>query len=38
MFPRLSAAETPLFAEVRGRRFPVAVSSLFFVTQRHKRT
>ncbi|MGD9481470.1 glycine cleavage system aminomethyltransferase GcvT [Shinella sp. G-2] len=34
----LAAAGTPLFAEVRGKRLPVSVSSLPFITQRYKRT
>jgi len=34
----LSIADTPLFAEVRGKRLPVFVSPLPFITQRYKRT
>lgn len=34
----LSAADTPLFAEVRGKRLPAFVSTLPFITQRYKRT
>lgn len=33
----LSAPDTPLFAEVRGKRLPVFVSTLPFITQRYKR-
>ncbi|MCT7664279.1 glycine cleavage system aminomethyltransferase GcvT [Shinella kummerowiae] len=34
----LSATDTALFAEVRGKRHPVFVSSLPFITQRYKRS
>lgn len=34
----LAVTGTPLFAEVRGKRLPVSVSSLPFITQRYKRT
>lgn len=34
----LSAADTALFAEVRGKRHPVFVSPLPFITQRYKRS
>ena len=34
----LSAAGTRLFAEVRGKRLPLAVAALPFITQRYKRS
>ncbi|MXN45564.1 glycine cleavage system aminomethyltransferase GcvT [Shinella kummerowiae] len=34
----LSAADTALFAEVRGKRHPVFISPLPFITQRYKRS
>jgi aminomethyltransferase len=34
----LADANTPLFAEVRGKRLAVCVSPLPFITQRYKRT